>query len=292
MSQSGAGGVDYRGGPMASADTRRSPSGAIWSRVPWSEIKAGTIPGIAQFDDFDAAGLIPATLTTQITYPPYKIHANANTGIVQPTTFNSVETPGGFLGLLGDSDGDDASIADFSASHLMSGSNTYTQRICFEARIAVSAITTLTAGWFVGLAEVDAITLTSSSPWTQTTDATSTEGSYLGFFKAEAGTTAIQTAVNDRAAAFTAIDATAGTLAANTWTKLGLIYDVSKTAECVTFFQDGVPLATKYTSTQLAATTNLKANPLGRLITVHTSSGGAYPTLYLDWWKVSSEFNF
>jgi cytochrome c556 len=62
-------GVDFR--LNTSANTDRLPSPAIWSRVPFEQIKNGEIDGIAFYDDFTDLPLTP-TLTTQIAYGKYK----------------------------------------------------------------------------------------------------------------------------------------------------------------------------------------------------------------------------
>lgn len=270
--------------------TDRHLSPALWGAFPVSDLLEDPSLGIFMFDDFRDLPLAP-TLTTQIAFGRYKAFANTGCTISKVSPINSVETIGGALAFATDTDNDSASLADAYPSLQLTGSRSTSGKLIFECCIAQKSVATDMASSFVGLGEVEQWTLANGVPLNGG-DAITNAASFIGFRVEEDGLGVIDTVVSDRATSFTNIgDTEGGTLTAYTFRKLGFIYDLDRpSAERITFFADNQPLATKYTGANIAATTNLKANGLGRIIATCADSGGAAHELYMKWWAVGQLF--
>lgn len=274
---------------LSSVATRR-PSPAIWGTCPVLELIENPGRGIYFYDDFRSMPIAP-TLTTQIAFGArYKAYAASGCTIAPVTAINSVETMNGALEITMDTDNDEASIADTYPSVYITGSNTTSGKLWFECCYQQSAIVTNLASTFFGLAETDLFTLAANVP-NNSGDAIDASGAILGFRIEEDGLGVVDTVVSDRATSFTNIgDTEAGTLAAYTDRKFGFVYDPDKTSDCITFYANNVACATKYTRTQVLATTNLKANPLGLIWSVAADSAGTTFKSYMKWWRLAQLF--
>lgn len=301
-------------GQTAQTDATRVLSPALWAQCPRDSYLEDPTLGFFDFDDF--RNLMPApfatgaALTTQGgfggKYKAYGDTGNTIKKVISNTggAANATQlVPGGYLEILIDSDNDECSISDAFPSVLITGSTTNSARVWFEAcylqnggpssgqgSVQGDAIpATNAANMFLGFAEVDTITLSSSVPFAD--DATiSSTGSYLGYTINEVGSGAVKTVYNDRATSFTSVSATEpGSVTTYVPKKLGLLYDPTNSAKAVRFFVNNVELATGISAATLVATTNLKANGLGRLLSF--SSGGA--TAFrggLKWWAYAVEW--
>ena len=273
-----------------SADTTRLMSPNIWADFPIDSVRSNPSLGIYNFDNFQDFPLI-GTQTTQIAHGRYKVF-NTGAGTVVPvTSVNSVEV-GTVLSVALDTNNDSGGLADSYPSEMMTGyvgdpTTTINSMglLCFEGCVAVSTIAVDTVGFFLGLAEVDQITMATAVPFNAGSDTITNTWSGLGFFKGEDALGVVDTVYTDRATSFTNIGNDALTIsAAYTFIKLGFVYDPKRTTDQVRFFSNNVELTDKMSRTTLRATTNLKANALGRIFSVIADSG--LGTAYLKWWAI------
>jgi hypothetical protein len=273
-----------------SADTYRTPSPAIWADCPVRDLIEDPGKGLYFFDDFQDLPLAP-TLTTQIAFGKYKAYAASGCTINRLSAVNSVELQGGCLKVGMDTDNDEASIAQAYASYLLSGLTSNSGKLWFECCYAQNSVATNMASVFVGLAETDAFTLAANAPH-NSGDAIDNSGSMIGFRIEEDGLGVIDTVVSDRATSFTNIgDTEAGTLTANTFRKLGFVYDPAGPSDSViTFYANNQALTTKISKSTLTGYTNLDANSLGLLLSVAADSAGTSFEAYLKWWRVAQLF--
>lgn len=277
--------VQYKGN-LASANTNRLKSPNIWGDCPWEAIKEGSINGIAFFDDFDMFPLI-GTQTTQIAHGQYKVFATTGGSVAPVSSVNSVERAGSILDFTADTDNDSASLAQSYPSVLLSGLNSNSGKLWFEARVALSTLLTNTNGFFLGLAEVEQWTLATGVPFNGG-DAITNAAAAIGFRKGEDALGVVDTVYSDRATSFTNIGDDATTIsAANTFVKLGLAYDPDNVSRCVRFFADNVELTDALSKSTLTGLTNLDANSLGLIFAHIVDSAGTAAHSYLDWWSVA-----
>jgi hypothetical protein len=264
------------------------PSPEIWGGIDIARIKAGDIGyGYMFEDDFLSSHIPNPTLTTQVAYANgYKAFASSGGSIACTTSINSTETAGGIIDLTTDTAGEACLLAQSGNPFRIRGT-TAGKKLAFEARIAITQIVTNDAQYFIGLGETDAMTLSVTVPLADA-DACEGSGSMIGFSRTEDGLGVLKTVYADRAATWTSIDATAGTIAALTWTKIGGFYDPERTnqyGDNLWFYQDGVMLDTGLTNAEIAALTYLDANNLGLLAGLYTDSAGTASHLYMDWWR-------
>lgn len=274
---------------LASADTTRKRSDIIWSRSRRAEILEDPNVGIYLYDDFSDLPLAP-TLTTQIAYGKYKAFAASGCTLTKVSPVNSVEIPGGALAASIDTDNDSVSLADAYPSFRMSGDKNTSGLLMFECCIAQKSVATNMASSFIGLAEVELQTLAIALPLNAGNSPTA-DGAMIGFRLEEDGLGVVDTVYADRATSFTNIgDTEGGTLVAYTFRKLGFVYDPNETDNCVTFYANGVPLATRLSRSALVALTHLDANALGRLMVTCADSAGTAHDFYMKWWACEQHF--
>jgi hypothetical protein len=283
-------------------DNTRDPSPTIWGNAPIGDILDNPARGwhfYDEFRDFPLAG----TQTTQIGAGKYKVFATASASVVPVSVINSVEQSAPAMAnsvVVSTS----ATIAQAYEQARLSGVPATDGKLWFEARVAIKGIVATTQGFFLGLAETEGFTLATGVPLNGTAATPTAGGAMIGFQSIETGPLAINTVYNDSATSFTTVQAgTAGTAAqgltptfeptapvaagsfgatAYTFTKLGFVYDPSLSANCITFYQDGLPFATTISNATLVATTNLKANALAMMLAVVGTGTGA---VYMQWWR-------
>lgn len=275
------------GSDLGSANTDRRPSNTIWRNCPWNNIQNHTIDGICDYDDFldSPIAALGGTQTTQIQLGKYKVYNTgaAKNGLV--AQMNSVEQYGGLYALPIDTAGDQAAFgyANGMYSFATTGSLALGE-FWFECRIAIQSVATNDGQYFIGLGEVDALTFAAAVPLADA-DATANGGAMVGFNRLEDGLTALNTSYADRAATWTNIQATAGTVsAAFTFVKLGITFDRTNSSKCLKFFVNGLECTTGMTRAALAALTYLDAGALAPMAAVFGDSGAA-SCMYIDWWK-------
>jgi hypothetical protein len=269
---------------LGTGNTNRDPSPGIWGGFPVGPIKDGTIAGQYFFDDFDMWPL-QSDLTTQIKHGQYKAHLDTSCTMTSISTVNSVELGKGILQIGSNAAEDVNALAQSYPSYLLSST---AGKLCFEARIATDDVTTANGlGFFIGLAETETFTFSDVIPLTAA-DAPVNTGSYIGFHFPEDDLTTIDTVYTDRAATWTQVkDAAVTGLAANTFMKLGFVFDPKlPAAKRITFYKNGVPLDDKIACSTLTGLTNLDANALGLMLATVVDTGGAAINFWMDWWAV------
>jgi len=266
------------------SDTTEGPSPIIWGDMPIMEMMHDPRKGFYFFDDFVDV-LLPGTQTTEIAWGPYKVFNTGSPVWQSALTVNSIAVNGGIISCGLDTDNDSGSLGVQAQSFRMSGLKATDKKLCFEARIAVSPITTNGVGFALGLAETSLFTFATAVPL-NASDAFTNTGAFIGFQYLEDDTTTCSSAYSDRsAAAATEIGSNEVTLANLTFTKLGFIYDPEDLTNTVRFFQDGAKCGTVLSSASLVALTNLDAALLGPMVSVIADSSGTSGLFYMDWWR-------
>jgi hypothetical protein len=273
--------VGYKG--ATNPDNSRGPSPSIWSSAGIS----GWEPGVGShfFDDFKEPGLVVPTLATPTAADlgnGYKAYNTGSGTVTYPSAFNGTEYNIGILAMNVDTAADQGCIMRYGRPLYLTGLPSTSGKAWFEARIATTKIATNDVQLFVGFGETDNLTLGESVPLADA-DAVTNTAAFIGFQREEDGLGVLNTVYADRATSFTEVSATEATIAALTWTRIGFVYDPNNSAKCITFYQDGVELATGITAAVLKALTYLDANPLGFTAAIFADSSGTASSLYLDW---------
>lgn len=270
--------VRYRGnqGSNIPNTVANAYSPAIWADCPLDLLRTGEISGalIEQngWGNFPLAG----TQTTEIGHSIWKVFATATGTIAPVSSVNSTEMIGAPLQFSSGATGDNEtlSIAQSYPCFLMSGLTTNSGKLWFEVELAINTIAVSTLGWMAGLAETELWTLATGVPF-NSGDAITNSASFIGFRKEEDGLGVVDTVYSDRATSFTNIGDAEGSMAANTFIKYGLVYDPKEATNCVTFYENGIALTTKFSRTNITDRTNLDANSLGIIISQINDSGAS-----------------
>lgn len=273
--------IPYGGGGTGTADTRRGPSHNLWGDCqikPWD--KRDPNIGYGFFDDFEDFGLA-GTQTSQINLGRYKVY-NTGSGTVASNSFpnGTAAYAGGVISMLCDTAGDQSVIGTHACPFSLASS---AGKLWFEARVAVGSIATATTHMFLGLGNNSDVTFGAAIPLADA-DATGTAVALLGWNRLEDGLAVLNSAYTDEAASYTNVLASAGTLVADTFTKLGFLFDPQNTSRAVRFFQDGVESPTAMTAATLAALTHLDNSNMGLVFAAFADTSGTAVYHYLDWW--------
>ncbi len=262
------------------------PSRVIWTTCPWFELATGTKDGFAYFDDLlgdyiQAANVAAASTTLDAPWCAFTDSTGGATiaSGVSPTdaagtmVFNSTTAQEGCIASLHTALNSTAPIS----SRTSAGALTATTRMWLEARVKVEHITTQYAALFLGLAEVGrTVTLGTIA----TGGAATAAVDHVGFLYKAAATTAISTYHGNGTA--TALAASAGTFAADTYTKLGMYWD----GGTMKFYQDGAVLSD---TLALGATQFPASEALAFYWQMICGSDGTTTSATLDWVKIAFE---
>jgi hypothetical protein len=267
------------GGSRASAS--RMPSRALWRDCPWFELQGGTKDGFAIFNDlvyghYTQAANVAASATT-IRDGGMCAFTGATAGAtVAPAT----DAPTGVVKLANTTDGE-STVLQLCGNGNIAGQFVFeaSKRVWMEARIKVANITDNEHGVALAFAE-EGRTITAGI--LTAADAVA-DVDIVGFAKLATDEAVLKTVHNTASGGgISVVSATAGTVAADTWTKVGLYCDGTR----VYFFQDGTLLAD---SVALTATNFPDGEEMALYFALVPGSGGGDCTASIDWFKVAQE---
>ncbi len=260
-------------------------SGAIWGDCPWMELIEGRQDGICFFDDF-LDFWQPGTQTTAISKGRYEVFASSGNWANDAMPHSATAAATG--GILSAVSGDGASVIIGTACCPISLLTTQTGKFWFEARVATTSILTNAGQLFCGIGETAVTTYSVTIPLGNA-NAVSNAIALLGFNRLEDGLGVLNTSYADHATSWTDVQASAGSIAANTWIKLGITVDFNDTVRCVRFYINGLECTTAMTKAALAALTHLDAVGLGPILGFYGDSEGS-DYVYIDWWKYAQTY--
>lgn len=236
-------------GNLGSAQTEDKWSRGIWHDCPVEQIRSGERAGLLFEFNFDTLPTTPPT--TEGAFGLFSAFTSTG-GFIQAAA------AGGHGWNMG-SDGDNEGASIRAKSNGFQIDRTAAYKLWFEARIKVSAITDAKNDVFVGLMEDAALTATVPI----TAAGALADQNLVGFLRPEtARTTAgtggaiMNTVYKANGVAAVTVQNDAVTLAADTYTKLGMVYDPNPSYDVadtalggankflLKFFQDGLQCAT------------------------------------------------
>lgn len=278
----------HRGNQGTNApNTDRGPSPYIWGDCPWLEMEADPNLGVRFFDDFTSFTL-PGTQTSELSlgYNGWKVY-NTGAGTVKTNaSLDGTLTSGGIISMLADTAGDGSAIANQACPFVLSGLTTNSGKLWFEARIALTVVTTNNVQLFVGLGENSGYTLGAAKPLGDA-DAVASDVPFIGLNVTEDGLGVVRGVYADEAATWTAAASSVGTLSASTFAKVGMVYDPEDTTNCIQFFFNGVPSTSVISQSTLTGLTNLDVSPLGPVFATFADSAGTSTYAYMDWIRIA-----
>ncbi len=251
-------------------DTSRGPSNSIWADCPSASIASGDVNGIHIFDDFLSGPRVAAG--SEASYSNYRGFASTG-GLVQ----DGGEW-GGTLDLSSDGDDEGASFRTQCAPFQIARNQ---GKFWFEARVKSSTITDTKHGLFVGLMADAALTATSPI----TAAGAIADVNIVGFHRLEGDGDKLDTVYKADGVTQVTLQADAVTLVADTWVKVGIVFD--PTNNTLSFYQNGVKLATTYTMASAAGTDFPNDVRLGLVIALLNATGTTPGSSEIDWWRAA-----
>lgn len=255
--------VEYKG---ASAEGIGGPSPRIWADCPWAQAQIDPGIGFGFWDDFLTGQLTP-TITTIIDVNNYLMFGSANATV----TYDGAV--GGGIILTEATDDEAVSITTKQLPYQLTSLG---GDFWFEAKIKSSTITANKQAWCVGLMD--------STPQTATIPLTATGAigdiNFVGFHHPEANTTLFDASYKANTVTLVEVNADAGTLAADTYIKLGM----KVKAGVLSFFVDGVQLGSTKTLPN-ANGTDFPADVTLAPVLAQVLAASNSATLTMDWWR-------
>lgn len=261
----------------AGASGGRGLSPAIWGDCPLIGGAPVMDPndGIIVWEDFVSGGLItsPTTSAALVGLPLSGFGSSGST-----ITYGT--DPEGSVVLTEATNDEGGSIFSLVYPFQISA---HKKGLWFEARIKTSTITANQQGFFVGLA--DSTAKTATVPLTATTALA--DLNLVGFHKPEANTTTFNFSYKADGYDAVPVSTGIGTLAANTWIKLGFKYipDYGGSAKLFSFV-DGVQQADSTTIPNNTGTSFPADTKLGPIV-AHLLGASSSNTITVDWWCVA-----
>lgn len=263
----------YKGSQGAGLlDTSRGPSQSIWADFPTLEILTGATDGVFIFDDFTNGPRVAAG--AEASYAGYGggYRGFADTGgLVQ----DGGEI-GGTLDLSSDGDNEGASFRTGVASFQIGRG---LGKFWFEARVKSSTITDTKHNLFVGLMGDSALTATVPI----TAAGAIADVNIVGFHRLEGDGDQFDTVYKADGVAAVTVQADAVQLVADTWVKLGIVFDPKNNT--LTFYRNGLKLATTYTIPAAAGTDFPNDVRMGLVIAVLNATATTPGSSEIDWWR-------
>jgi hypothetical protein len=312
--------IDYKANLVA--NTNRGPSDVIWADCPVLDFLENPSKGMYFFDDFIMTGNAVMSSAFQGSFGQWSAYGAAGALLADGALEGGVAK----LGSDGANEGVTLNSGTGAFRMVTTSTLALNQKLWFEARFSRSSVATTDADYFMGLA-IPALSSglpRANYPITTTDDTLdATNGTFIGFHSTmttgtRGGPTEVAVAFNlaggtiNYPTNLTTMMATTGqtVLAANTYVKLGMVFDPSAPVKRVTlptarqttgqlgralirFFVNGVEHPTFLTADDVQNATAAQAFPTGFMApTLAVMNGaGTASTMNVDWVRVAQLAN-
>lgn len=268
--------------------SRRGPSASIWADCPVLAIIEDPGKGVHFFDEFLCS--YDGADTSVARVGPYEtIQESAGSlagGLVTASGARGVQD----LVAGTTADGDVVLTLGGGAPFIISSTASLARKLWFEARFKISTIANDVSSFFIGLAEEDRAAAAGLFQAAQgaTVDSALADIDMLGFWRPDADGDGLSVAYGKASATAQELISDAKTLVADTWTKVGFVFDpAAPTTKRIKFFIDGVEQSTYVTAALLAASTFPDGEEMTMVAGITNDDGTNASTLSLDWWRIA-----
>ncbi len=262
------------------------PSPAIWADCPILEMMMD--PGVGYFfqDDFLNVSdhISDQSVQRYDTFIDTGVEGTQRTGVAAPV-FGGV---GGVIEIAGnDTDEDQFVMSTHGPAFVVSDTAANARKLWFEARFSKASIGNDALAFFLGLAfDHGAGVPVALNLCLTNADANLGAFSFLGFHVDQAAGATLDAVYKAESQSQTVNAAGIQTMVANTYYRLGLMYDPdAPAAKRIKWFVDGVEQSTYVTATQIAAATFPDAEPLAMVLATKVGTNAAEVKSQMDWWR-------
>lgn len=278
----------YKGQPNS-----RSLSPRLWNAARGvAQSPEGTFNGYGWFDDFLSFGNITVTTAAGQLQPPFGMHAYIEVDATVGSIKNLATEVGGVIKLLTSTDATDG---DNHQTSLGMGANVGTmfkitdtagseKALIFEARFRLPSVTNGDGSVFIGLGE-EALGA-AATPLADSSGHVLASKDLIGFVVFEDDNDALKFVYRKAGQATVTVMTWGTALAANTWYKVGFIYDPdhADTNKKIRIFINNTEQSTGVTATNIAAATFPDDEELTMYASIIASGDNDPQSFDLDWW--------
>lgn len=270
-----------------SAHTGRGPSPNIWAPFPWMACIEDPGLGFVEFQDFVSGGLItaPTTHAALVGLPISGFSSSAGQITYGNGTYTTDQAVGTLV-LAETTTRESTSIRSDAVPYRISANY---GMLCFEARIKISTVATNEIGFFVGLLEDETLTVDIPIVGTGSDTGALADKDLVGFHKPKANTTTFDGGYKAGGVTAVVSNDEMGTLAADTYIKLGMVFDPNNSNK-LAWYVNGVKQATEKTIPDNTGTDFPADVNLGWCIALAVGSAASDNTLTVDWIRVGQLF--
>ena len=265
--------------------TGRGPSPALWGDCPVKDLLEDPGLGVIEWQDFLTGGLItaPTTHAALVGLPLSGFSSSASQISYGNPTFTNSTDDRGTLVLAETTTRESTSVRSDVVPYRLSANF---GKLWFEARVKISTVATNEMSFFVGLFEDE--TLTVDVPVIAAGADTHLVASknLVGFKKPVADTTTFDFTYRADGQTTVVSHDGLGTLAADTYIKLGFKFDPADQNR-ITVFVDNVAQLDKITVPDNTGTTFPADVPLGWVLGMSVGTAASDNTLTCDWVRVA-----
>ncbi len=269
------------------ANSNRLHSPALWADFPIGPIQVGAVDGAYFFDDW-LRGWDTGTITTVANFGDYEMFAESG-GSITPST--SVSSDRGAVNLVSGTTGDaDTAICYGGGANFIIPTTLGTAKLVFECRLKISAVTNDANQQFIGLTipDVTAAAALFGGSGSTTLATAMADVAYLGFVRLDGDTTDFRFVYNKAGGTDATLITSAATLAADTYVKLGFVYDTNEPdgTRRIKVYVNGSVKSTYITDAIIADTTNFPGGVAMTMAAVVAPDSTTSATTTIDWWAI------
>lgn len=272
------------------AVTRRGPSPAIWSDCPWADMREDPGRGITEWYDFTEGGLItaPTTHAALVGLPISGFSSSASQISYGNAVYTTSVNDAGVLVLAETTTRESTSIRSDVVPYRLSANF---GKLWFEARIKIATVATNECSFFVGLFEDETLTVDIPVIAAGADTHLVADKNMVGFKKPVADTTTFDAMYRADGQAAVVVHDGLGTLAADTYIKLGFKFDPNDSNRLYYYVDNEKQLPTTVVTVPDNTGTSFPADvALGWLIGMSVGTAASDNTLKIDWIRVAQEF--
>lgn len=270
------------------AVTERGPSPALWGDCDWVSMREDPTRGVTEFQDFITGGLItaPTTHAALVGLPISGFSSSASQISYDNAVYTTSTNAAGVISLAETTTRESTSIrSDVTPFRLSANFG----KLWFEARIKISTVATNEMSFFVGLFEDETLTVDVPVIAAGADTHLVADKNMVGFKKPVADTTTFDAMYRADGQSAVVVHDGLGTLAADTWIKLGFKFDPAD-ANKLYYYVDNERQSTAVTVPDNTGTTFPADVALGWVIGMSVGTAASDNTLKCDWIRIAQEF--
>lgn len=265
------------------ADTSRNRSPKVWEDYPWRDVADGSVSGIQEFQDFVSGGLLtaPTTHAALVGLPLSGFSSSASQISYGNAAMTVANGEAGTLVLAETTTRESTSVRSDITPYRISANFGL---LCWEIRLKISTVATNEISFFAGLMEDETLTVDVPVIAAGADTHLIADKDLVGFKKPIADTTTFDAIYRAGGVAAVVVNDGLGTLAADTYIKLGMRFDPRD--NYLRFFVNNVEASSSKLIPDDTGTDFPADVPLGFVCGMSVGTAASDNTLTIDWYRI------